>query len=102
MDLDYIHANQEHLQKLFDNHEIKFFRITGRVPHLKFSGNILSNITEDDMLNWTTKYPHINIKDELQRATDWMIKNPNVVTHIDTFIEKWLERSDKNFINNAR
>jgi hypothetical protein len=43
------------------------------------------------MMRWMSLYPTIDIKSELQRAVDWMAKNP--VKRVDEFIERWLQRS---------
>ena len=67
-------------------------RITIDFNSMQFKG-----ITDDDQLRWMSKYPILNVKQELQKALEWVIrKDAQTIRDMTQFLDNWIDRAEKN------
>ena len=67
----------------------------GKRPKVGFESGKWSGITEDLMAMWSSAYPAVNIRDELNKAAAWLASNPkqNPKNQFGRFLNAWLARS---------
>ncbi len=61
-----------------------------------FENKTFEQITPEQIERWSAAYPAVNVEDELRRAAEWILANPNKrKSNWARFINNWLSRAQQ-------